>query len=110
MKDSFLYSKFVKVTVFLIGFLLLVGLVCAVLSAYGRYHFFGNDVENRKVFNETEYVQNIVSEQGTVLIDYINNFGRLRNRDYSTLHINLYDYHDFTNKTVYYTADLERDG
>ncbi len=109
MKDSFLYSKFVKVTVFLIGFLLLVGLVCAVLSAYGRYHFFGNDVENRKVFNETEYVQNIVSEQGTVLIDYINNFGRLRNRDYSTLHINLYDYHDFTNKTVYYTADLERD-
>ncbi len=106
---SFIYSKFVKVTVFIIGFVLLVGMVCAVLSAYGRYHFFGNDVENRKVFNETDYVQNIVSTQGTILVDYINDFGRLRTRDYSTQHINLYDYHDFTNKIVYYTADLEKD-
>ena len=81
---SFIYSKFVKVTVFIIGFVLLVGMACAVLSAYGRYHFFGNDVENRKVFNETDYVQNIVSTQGTILVDYINDFGRLRTRDYST--------------------------
>ncbi len=106
---SFLYSKFVKVFLFIIGFFLLVGMVCAVLSAYGRYHFFGNDVENRKVFNETDYVQDIVSTQGTMLIEYINDFGRLRNRDYTKTHINLYDYHDFTNKIVYYTADLEKD-
>ena len=54
------------------------GMAVSVISAYGRFHFFGKNVDSSKPFQEIEYTEDIVSNEGKKLFDYINAYHKLR--------------------------------
>ena len=84
------------------------GMAVSVISAYGRFHFFGKNVDSSKPFQEIEYTEDIVSNEGKKLFDYINAYHKLRaaNSDDKVLFL-----YDATAQSIYaYTLeDLMRE-
>ena len=109
LKGSFIYSKKLKAVVYILGFAVFVGMVISVISAYGRFHFFGKDIDRSKPFQEIAYTENIVNSCGENFVDYIEMYGRLKNMDYTNMSMSLRYYPDLEEKHVYTALDLEKD-
>ncbi|MBO6166018.1 MAG: HAMP domain-containing histidine kinase [Eubacterium sp.] len=109
LKGSFIYSKKVKAAVYLLGFLFFVGMIIAVISAYGRFHFFGKDIDRSKPFQEIAYTESIVNSCGENFVDYIDMYGRLKNLDFNNMSMNLRYYPDIEEKHIYTAKDLEQE-
>ena len=109
LKGSFIYSKKVKATVYILGFLVFVGMVIAVVSAYGRFHFFGKDIDRSKPFQEIAYTESIVNSCGENFVDYIDIYGRLKNVDFNNMSMNLRYYPNLEEKVIYTARDLEQE-
>ena len=109
LNKSFIYSRTIKLIAYVLGFLFFVGMIIAVLSAYGRFHYFGNGIERSKPFQEIEYTENIVNARGDNFVDYIEMYGRIKNMDFDNMSMNLRYYPDIEEKHIYTAVDLEKD-
>ena len=91
LESRIFYKVIIRITGFILGFIFFVGMAISVISAYGRFHFFGKNVDSSKPFQEIEYTENIVSGEGKKLFDYINAYHKLKAADSDEKVLFMYD-------------------